>query len=483
MNTAYKIIMIVVGCVVAYFLMSLATNSQKMVQGISSQGKELKVIADLNQKIQSLESQLSAVNDNIRENSSNLNTVRSGLQSVTADLKNSSSKIISLEAGVRESDTRIEENTDTLTTVKSAVATVDEVNAKISDIEVKIQGGAAQSSADNIPQQVKSDITELGESIETLQRENKQISDLLAAKSAAFAELQQQFHEIQVKNEKYTALVETLSSSGTDEVNKNIKILLTKTSAVEEDSYKQMQKDIYTLSARVDGIKEVLATALAAGENKPVEQNIDIRKRVDSLEQRINDSKGYTEKLFKNIEKNIAGNNAGIIKKLAEVKDRLDAQLVAQSKQIALVVKRKKHSTSVMNKELKQDIARVNTDIEMIKQGLAGLQQKVESLSSAGKVEKDEPVGIVINKSFEQSLVMINTRKGTFIFNPYADFTGVIRVRDAGGNEKMVLVPYTGEYLKIGENIIDTGPFARSCVEGINCNIDVRGSMNVPVEK
>ena len=476
MNTAYKIIMIVVGCVVAYFLMSLATNSQKVAQGISSQGRELKVIADLNQKIQSLESQFEAVNNNIRDNSNKIGTVSSELQKNVI-------KVSTLETNVQDSGTKIAANTTALNSTKSAVAKVDNVVSRISDIEVKIQN-TTEGRDDAAADKTQAGILELRTKLELLKNDNSQIRNLLEMKSEELASLQDEFKEAKLKSEKYNALVETLSSAGSEDINKKVEILLTKTSVAEEDAYKAMQKDIYTISARVDGLKEMLTKTVAAGEERlRSEQNVDLRKRVDALEQMINDSKGYTSKLLRNIETDISRNNESIVKNLDEKKNWMDAQLVALTEKIAAVTK-KKHSPADTGKTMSQALSQINTEVGIIKQGLAGLEQKVETLSAeSSSAKKTEPAGIVVTKSFQQSLVMINTRQGTFIFNPYADFTGVIRVRDAGGNEKMVLVPYTGEYMRIGENIIDTGPFARSCVEGINCNIDVRGSMNAPVGK
>lgn len=399
MNTAYKIIMIVVGCVVAYFLMSLAANSQKMAQGISSQSEDLKSVASITKRIQNIEDQV---------------------DSVSEELKATDKRIDNTEVSVED---------------------------KISDIENKIKvfntnktylddGGAL------------SQIDKLSNMIEALKKDNEQIKEELLKKN-------DEIDSLKSKLEQNAALLEALDCTDSKELNKKIEAFIGGASNMGVGAYKRMQSEIDKLLIKVDGMKEAFVAYKATSADKVRDLKNELKDRANDLKQMLNDSKQYTEKEIKNIEKNFA--------KL----EKSTMQNINISPNIEMTVK--------------QISDKVSLEIENIKLEVGGLQKRIETLIATDENKSDAHVGIIVNKLFEKSLVMVNTAEGTYVFNPYADFTGVIRVRDESGNEKMVLVPYTGEYMKIGENIIDTGPFSRSCALGINCNIDVRGSANALV--
>ena len=124
--------------------------------------------------------------------------------------------------------------------------------------------------------------------------------------------------------------------------------------------------------------------------------------------------------------------------------------------------------------------ASLKTEIVKLDKEYAALKKTVAQLRVEDKEEavKQEPVGIIVTRTFEKSLVLISADNGSFVFNPYKNFTGIIRVRNSSGAEKIIRVPYTGDYLKVSDGVVDSGPFARNCAQGINCNLDVRGSLS-----
>ncbi len=448
MNSVFKVLMIIVGCVVAYFLMSLATNSQKMVQGISSQGKDLKAVTDLNQKIQGLEQRLTV-----------------------------------LDGALKVTDSKIAENSQAIMKIETVDEKISAVNLSISELKQKstvVDNGKYASA------KVEVEVEHLNSLIQEMKAENQRISADLKDKTALISELKAQLEQNDV-------LMQTLTSTSSADLTKKLELLLASASDMGADAYRNIEKQVDGLLGKVDGMKEVLAAYKETSIDKLQSISSDFKTQLASLDKMFEDNKAYSQKALAGIQKEMSRLETGlnsVVEDMQQLKQST-AENVAAAKswvdgRIQDVTKQyDEKAAPQINITVSKLTEKMSVEIEGVKKEFEQLEKRVSSLISEQKAEPkaEESVGIVITKSFEKSLVMINTPKGTYIFNPYADFTGVVRVRDAEGNEQMVLVPYTGEYKRIGENIIDTGPFARSCVLGINCNIDVRGSANVPVMK
>ncbi len=448
MNSVFKILMIIVGCVVAYFLMSLATNSQKMVQGISSQGKDLKAVTDLNQKIQGLEQRLTV-----------------------------------LDGSLKASDSKIAENSQAITKIETVDEKISAVNLSISELKQK---STVTDSGKYASSKVEVDVEHLNSLIQELKAENQSIKSDLKDKDALITDLESQIKQNDV-------LLQTLTSSGSKDMGKKLELLLASASEMGADAYRNMEKQVAGLLVKVDGMKEVLGAYKEASIDKIQSLNNDLRTQLSSLDKMFEDNKAYSQKMLVSVQKEVSRLEAdldAVVKDMEQLKQSTADNVAAarswvdgRIKDVAKQYDEK--AAPQINITVSKLTEKMSVEIESVKKEFEQLEKRVSSLMSEKNTqpENEEAVGIVVTKSFEKSLVMINTPKGTYIFNPYADFTGVVRVRDADGNEQMVLVPYTGEYKRIGDNIIDTGPFSRSCALGINCNIDVRGSSNVPVMK
>ncbi len=543
MKTAYNIIIVIIGCVIAYFLFMLATNSQELLSEMSSQKAELKTLNILAEKVQRLENKTNWIDtefetfkvfaekvQNLENKASQSNTGAEALKMLAGRIQNLEDKTSQLDTdpenlkffadriteledktsqttttleslltlkklveGVESDVNRLSSNVDTqnesiksnrtqITQIgdnKVLLARIDSLESELASLQKNISSSGRSSTAntDSINSGVDAAIKAL------LPKFEKLTADIDSLKGAD-AQMADAVAAVRVNAGKNAALLQALNSADSQELKQKITAITQSLSNVDNTDSKLLRQEFGALAAQMDSLKEAIAGYKAEGKDRIGELRSVLQTQVGSLEQMQKNTRDFSEKTLGKLEDELARVQTDTAKKLEAFEESMQITLKAASgtKQDIDVSAVREGIRKEFSAEL-QGVRGELAELRELKGELAGLRSQIVAINSRPAPADDIPVGIVINKSFEKSLVMINTPEGTFIFNPYADFTGVIRVRDAKGNERMMLVPYTGEYLRIGNNIIDTGPFVRSCVLGINCNIDVRGSMNNPVNK
>lgn len=443
MNIAYKIIMVIVGCFVAYYIMSLATESKKFVQKMEKQSVGGKSIDKISDTVRSIESEVKSL--------------KKDLASTTKDNEN---KFNAIKSAEDKQEDAIQSMLDTIARDEekqdAAIQKIQEVVGGSQSGFVSISKFESEKKEDDSREDsIENQLFQQGETIKKLAQENAEIKQTLISKTAEIEALKA---EVKVSS----SISKILEKSDEKNISESLKAVFKNGVGAGGEAYDGLQKEL-------EDFKEATSEKLQ-------EMNKSLQVRIDSLSESLKDSKVLTAKTLQNIEKSMDGIEKSTSQTMDDTKQWINSQINSLSDEYKGGVA----SDINIDDTIQKVTNSISVEIEVLKKELEGLQKKVETMVCP---EKTEPVGIVVNKVFDKSLVMLNTAKGTYIFNPYADFTGVVRVRDEEGNEKMVLVPYTGEYLKIGNNIIDIGPFSRSCAQGINCNIDVRGSMNAPVAK